>query len=331
MGRSGQVKAIVLLRGILVSQIGDWHMYSALPNRSSMQSVLSSIFSIFSSRGSSTSKTENKPLPSSSSVGGNQKKKLDLSALSTTSFDPSICTVTPLPLNIRTWQGDGREQFAIVINNLLSVEECQQWILETEAHGYDPALLNVGNDQEILRRDVRHSMRCAGESEERVNELWTRVKLFLPPTASYSASGWYQGQQPVRLNELMRFLRYDPGHYFVPHCDGYYQYPAGHDHSGERSLLTILIYLNEDFEGGCTRFYASRPPQKDYENDHDDQNNNDDDDDDENSDGHFDFHPRVGSVVIFEHNIFHSAEKLTKGRKYSLRTDIMFEANSLPA
>eukprot|EP01039_Chlorochromonas_danica_P001013 gene1009-1099_t len=234
MGRSGQVKAIVLLRGILVSQIGDWHI------------------------GSSTSKTENKPLPSSSSVGGNQKKKLDLSALSTTSFDPSICTVTPLPLNIRTWQGDGREQFAIVINNLLSVEECQQWILETEAHGYDPALLNVGNDQEILRRDVRHSMRCAGESEERVNELWTRVKLFLPPTASYSASGWYQGQQPVRLNELMRFLRYDPGHYFVPHCD-------------------------------------------------------------------------VGSVVIFEHNIFHSAEKLTKGRKYSLRTDIMFEANSLPA
>jgi len=38
----------------------------------------------------------------------------------------------------------------------------------------------------------------------------------------------------------LRILRYDPGEYFKPHCDGWYR-----RENGERSYVTIQIYLNE--------------------------------------------------------------------------------------
>ncbi len=38
----------------------------------------------------------------------------------------------------------------------------------------------------------------------------------------------------------LRFLRYDPGEYFKPHMDGSYE-----RENGERSLITVHLYLNE--------------------------------------------------------------------------------------
>lgn len=45
-----------------------------------------------------------------------------------------------------------------------------------------------------------------------------------------------------RLNERLRFLRYEGGEYFRPHFDGNYVTPDGK----ERSLFTIHLYLNGD-------------------------------------------------------------------------------------
>lgn len=49
----------------------------------------------------------------------------------------------------------------------------------------------------------------------------------------------------VGLNERFRFYRYDVGQKFAPHTDGAYHSPTG-----ARSLLTLLLYLNDDYTGG---------------------------------------------------------------------------------
>ena len=35
--------------------------------------------------------------------------------------------------------------------------------------------------------------------------------------------------------------------------------------------------------------------------------------------------PKTGSVLLFDHRMLHSGDLLVKGRKYTIRTDVMFE------
>jgi len=35
--------------------------------------------------------------------------------------------------------------------------------------------------------------------------------------------------------------------------------------------------------------------------------------------------PKAGSVVVFQHDIYHSGMPLIKGRKYTIRCDVMYE------
>ena len=102
------------------------------------------------------------------------------------------------------------------------------------------------------------------------------------------------------MNELLRFYRYDVGQQFNWHQD----FPYERD-NGEASQLTMLIYLNDDFEGGETSF------------------------DDSYSDEAFDefkVEPEVGLGLFFVHAVQHKGEPVLAGRKYVLRSDIMFSA-----
>ena len=57
------------------------------------------------------------------------------------------------------------------------------------------------------------------------------------------------------LNEAIRVNRYssDRNEYFAPHKDARYC-PSG----DERSIFSLVVYLNEDFQGGNTCFYLPR-------------------------------------------------------------------------
>ena len=70
---------------------------------------------------------------------------------------------------------------------------------------------------------------------------------------------------------------------------------------GRKGAVTLQIYLGEDgVEGGATRIYGTRNRV-------------------------FDVEPKMGRVLIFQHRkVFHSGEKVTKGFKYTLRSDFMF-------
>ena len=95
--------------------------------------------------------------------------------------------------------------------------------------------------------------------------------------------------QLAGINERLRFYRYDPAQLFEWHRDGYFERA-----NRERSRTTFMIYLNDDFEGGQTSFDGCA------------------------------IEPQQGMALFFDHQLLHKGEPVTSGRKYVLRTDVMF-------
>ena len=137
--------------------------------------------------------------------------------------------------------------------------------------------------------DVRNNSRCIWDTFEEVDKIWKRIEPFVPDV--------WNNRKVIGLNERLRILRYDPGEYFKSHYDGCYR-----RENGERSYVTIQIYLNEGFEGGSTTFLGTL------------------------SDERVEVVPKTGSVLIFEHPILHEGSKLISGRKYAIRTDVMYSS-----
>lgn len=99
--------------------------------------------------------------------------------------------------------------------------------------------------------------------------------------------------KPIGLNERFRFYRYDVGQQFDWHLDGWYERP-----NGERSWLTFMIYLNADFGGGETAFDDAMVA------------------------------PQTGMALFFVHDLMHRGCPVTEGRKYVMRSDVMFRRSS---
>ena len=106
----------------------------------------------------------------------------------------------------------------------------------------------------------------------------------------------------VECNERLRLLRYDGGEYFAPHRDGTYVREDG----GDRSFVTVLIYLNQGFEGGETTFLHCRDFDKKVP-----------------------YVPETGSVLLFQHDILHEGSLLRSGTKYIIRTDVMYRQKKM--
>jgi predicted 2-oxoglutarate/Fe(II)-dependent dioxygenase YbiX len=98
-------------------------------------------------------------------------------------------------------------------------------------------------------------------------------------------------RQAVGVNERFRFYRYDVGQLFQWHFDGAFERA-----NGDRSLLTFMVYLNDGFEGGETSFSECRVV------------------------------PVRGMALLFLHQLRHKGEPVLRGRKYVLRTDVMYAA-----
>lgn len=185
---------------------------------------------------------------------------------------------------------DFQNKMAFALYNVFTDEECREYIRITEEKGYELALVNVGGGRQCKMTDVRNSSRCIWDSDEEAGKIWERIKDHIPERV--------RGRKVLGLNERLRFLRYDPGEYFKPHMDGMYMRT-----NGERSFITIQMYLNEGFKGGSTTFM-------DY-----------------NMKNRKEVVPKTGMILVFDHDIMHEGSELIKGRKYSMRTDVMYSAS----
>jgi radical SAM protein with 4Fe4S-binding SPASM domain len=100
------------------------------------------------------------------------------------------------------------------------------------------------------------------------------------------------GRRLVRIaEERMIYLRYSQAHFFAMHTDSPYE--AGDKTS---SLFTLMIYLNDDFEGGGTYF-----PDIDRV-----------------------VSPKAGAALMFPHSLRHEGQRLLGGTKYALHTFVLY-------
>lgn len=166
------------------------------------------------------------------------------------------------------------------VKDFFTPAECAEYIRLTEDVGYASAPITTASGPQH-KPDVRNNTRVMIDDVTRAGDVWRRAAEHV----GVREDEW----QPIGLNERFRFYRYDVGQQFDWHYDGYFSRP-----SGERSLLTFMVYLNDDFEGGQTAFEDCV------------------------------VEPETGMALFFVHFIRHKGQPVTNGRKYVLRSDVMF-------
>jgi hypothetical protein len=100
----------------------------------------------------------------------------------------------------------------------------------------------------------------------------------------------FDGRRRVELTGLfvpLRVYRYQPGQQFGLHQDRA---------DGARSLLTLMVYLDDDCDGGETDF----PEQGER------------------------VAPARGDGLWFQHMVLHAGRPVTRGVKHVLRTDVLY-------
>jgi prolyl 4-hydroxylase len=139
---------------------------------------------------------------------------------------------------------------------------------------------------------MRNNARVILDDPDLAATLWAKAKLFVPQI---------DGCEAVGLNEQFRFYRYGVAEAFAPHYDG--SVSRGAD---EESRLTFMVYLNEGCEGGETNFYDPGGTLK------------------------LGVRPERGMALVFAHLQLHEGAPVTGGRKYALRTDVMYRRPDPP-
>ncbi|KAK2598170.1 hypothetical protein QQS21_005721 [Conoideocrella luteorostrata] len=234
-------------------------------------------------------------------------------------------TVQPIPFAASSVpEYDGAT--AVILDNVLSPLECQQLLHlaessvsldEEHASPWRPALVNMGVGWEVAIADYRNSDRIIWDEQTIVDRLWDRClqadgieEMFSKtPEDNDELMGRWVFE---RVNERMRFLKYTPGHFFKPHCDGSYGYEK--DGAEIRTHYTVHLYLNDSAKesptgeghlGGATSFLSRNEKRR------------------------HDVNPKAGSVLIFQHKrLYHEGAEVTSGVKYTMRTDILYRWKS---
>lgn len=178
------------------------------------------------------------------------------------------------------------ENRIFLIHDFLSPNECQAFIAQSEQLGYEDAPINSIMGASI-RKEVRDNTRVILDDRALAANWFERAALFLPPQLGQ----W----KPVGFNERFRFYRYDPGQSFKRHYDGSYARL-----NRDESLLTFMVYLNQDYTGGTTDFFHPDDRLK------------------------ASVTPKIGTALVFEHLQLHEGAAVQTGRKYVLRTDVMY-------
>jgi hypothetical protein len=187
----------------------------------------------------------------------------------------------------------GFEQI-FTIRGFLSADECAEQIARAERIGFGDAPINsLGGP--VIDKSMRNNERVMFDDLVLAQRLWEKLQPFVDAKRS---SGWHA----LGLNERFRFYRYDPGQRFDWHYDGCFERSRG-----ERSHLTFMIYLNGGFEGGATEFHLGTT--EGFSKD----------------DPTASVIPETGMALLFDHRILHQGSPVVSGRKYVLRSDVMYQ------
>jgi hypothetical protein len=185
---------------------------------------------------------------------------------------------------------DRRAPIAMTIDSVLTADECAQLMAKIDDEGPSraPISTSVGF---VMAEDIRNNERAIFDDHALAARLFASLEPVLPKPMVHDMPGGLTLMAPVGANERFRCYRYRPGQYFKPHYDGRFE-----RNGVERSLLTLMVYLNDDFTGGGTRFLEFG----------------------------VEVAPRTGMALVFQHPVLHEGCTVERGAKYVLRSDVMY-------
>jgi len=166
------------------------------------------------------------------------------------------------------------------ISDFFSPEECAELIRASEQEAFEAAPITTHSGSKI-ESNTRNNDRLVFDDQTLANKLWQRGKVHIPHALG--------NRTAIGLNERFRLYRYTPGQKFTWHADAPFR-----RQTGEISLLTFMVYLNDGYEGGATRFESTKVIGK------------------------------AGMALVFQHGLVHEGSEVTRGAKYVLRSDVMF-------
>lgn len=189
-----------------------------------------------------------------------------------------------------------------VIPGFLTRQECMALIAASEARGFAGA-------ESDYPPSYRNNERQVGDDPVLAAQLLPRLREHAPviwpgDDANAAPQSWLL----LAINERFRFCRYRPGQQFNLHQDGVH-----HRSAAIRSCLTFMIYLtdHEAFAGGDTVFYNAGPGQTPREIGR--------------------VRPRAGSLILFDHRLWHSGEQVSAGVKHIMRSDVLYRLDAADA
>ncbi|GAA5824854.1 hypothetical protein JCM5353_006925 [Sporobolomyces roseus] len=205
---------------------------------------------------------------------------------------------------------------AMMLTDVLSPIECREILGSAESVGFHP-------DQPVADRSasvLAHNLYWL--ADETFLERFVKRFLHLVPQEIH-------GGKVRGINPRFRVYRYVPGAIYRPHIDGAwprsgidpttgeYLYDSSPKDAPEWSRLTLLIYLNDGFEGGCTTFFVPSPVVGTMDA--------------------FPVKPIAGCALAFPHgssigSLLHEGSPVGMGgAKYVIRTEILYESKGVVA
>ncbi|PKH53075.1 oxidoreductase, 2OG-Fe(II) oxygenase [Tenacibaculum sp. Bg11-29] len=166
------------------------------------------------------------------------------------------------------------------IDNFLTPTECNNLVLFSEQKGYEEATVSLTSGAKMMK-NIRDNYRLIHFDVALANKYWEKLLQFCPK--------YIENNEAVGLNEQFRFYKYEAEQRFKRHIDGRFRRSEF-----EESRITFMIYLNDDYIGGQTKF-------------------ND-----------IIITPNIGTALCFIHEQKHEGIPVKKGEKYVLRSDVMY-------
>jgi prolyl 4-hydroxylase len=168
------------------------------------------------------------------------------------------------------------------VEDALSPAACDAYIERMRGGAPEVAPI-IGRHGVEVDLEVRNNTRVMWDDAAEANRLLEGVAAKVPERLS--------GLSLVGANPRLRLYRYGPGERHGAHWDTVVQFQGG-----AQSLVTLVFYLNEGFEGGETQFTELGQT----------------------------IVPQRGRALLFQHRIVHIASEVQKGEKLVLRTDIVY-------
>lgn len=201
-------------------------------------------------------------------------------------------------MNLNNITGKSVERFDLIhgqtcflLRGVFSNLDCENLLSKAKILGFRSA-----NDK--YPASYRNNARLQVDDEILAKKLFNKCSDYIPKTIKVDDVH----TTLTGLNSRLRYCKYSPGQSFSIHKDGIF-----HQDKNNRSKLTFLLYLNDssDYIGGETSFY-----------------------DDLHGDKLLATHtPNTGDILVFDHNIWHSGNLITRNSKYILRSDFIYKGS----